>query len=168
MDLIESNIDFPILLISHSFECANVSCPSVLTALPQESAVPQPSSNVYSSFVVPNVGSSCVAPNPVQTVRSLLRQSRMRGRYNVGSTTTLHVEGHVVHDLVDMPNENPYNVHDTPHEIHMINVSTSPNHGNPHQMYVPTTSLAMIRRRSIRLNGLGLDVQYHDNYDMAY
>jgi hypothetical protein len=127
--------------------------------------VPQPSSNVHSSFVVPNVGSLCVACNHVRTVRYLLRQSRMRGRSN-GSITILHVEGHIVHDLVDMPNENPHNVNDTPHEIHMTNVSTIPNCDTPHQMYVPRASPAMIRRRSNRLNGVGLDVQYHDNYDM--
>ena len=59
----KSYIDFTTLPISHSSECANVSCPSVLTALPQESEVPQPSSNVHSSIVVPNVDSSRVAPN---------------------------------------------------------------------------------------------------------
>ena len=91
----------------------------------------------------------------------------MQGRSHVGSTPTLHVKGHVVHDLVEMPNENPRNVHDTPHEIHMTNVSTSPNHDNPHQMYVPTASPAMVMRRSKRLNGVGLDVQCHDNYDMG-
>ena len=101
--MLQSDIDFPTLPISHSSECANVSCPSVLITLPQESEVPRPSSNVHSSIIVPNVGSSRVAPNPVHTIRSLLRQSRMRGRSNVGSTATLHVEGHVVHDLVDMP-----------------------------------------------------------------
>ena len=72
----------------------------------------------------------------------------MRGCSNVGSIATLHVQGHVGHDLVDMPNENPQNVHDTPHEIHMTNVSASPNHDNPHQMYVPTASPTMVRRRS--------------------
>jgi hypothetical protein len=51
--------------------------------------------------------------------------------------------------------------------MYMPNVSTSPNHDNPHQMYVPMASPAMVRRRSNRLNGLGLDVQYHDNYDMG-
>ena len=71
--LTESDIDFPTLPISHSSECGNNSCPSILTALPQEFEVPQPSSNVHSSFVVPNVGSSCVAPNLVHTFRSLLR-----------------------------------------------------------------------------------------------
>ena len=38
--LTESDIDFPTLPISHSSECANVYCPSVLTALPQEFEVP--------------------------------------------------------------------------------------------------------------------------------
>ena len=51
--------------------------------------------------------------------------------------------------------------------MYMPNVSTSPNHDNPHQMYVPMASPAMVRRRSNRLNGVGLDVQYHDNYDMG-
>jgi hypothetical protein len=32
---------------------------------------------------------------------------------------------------------------------------------------VPTASPEMVRRRSNKLNGLGLDVQYHDNYDMG-
>ena len=66
--LTESNIDIPTLPISHSSECGNVSCPFVLTTLPQEFEVPQPSSHVHSSFVVPNVGSSCVAHNPVHNV----------------------------------------------------------------------------------------------------
>ena len=131
-------IDFPTLPISLSSKCTNVSCPSILIALLQESEVPQPSSNVHSSFVVPNVDSSHVAPNPMHTIRSLLRQSRMRGHSNVGFATTLIVESRVVHDLVEMPNENPHNVYDTPHEIHMTNVSTSPYHDNPHQMHVPT------------------------------
>ena len=150
--LTEYDIDFPTLSISHSSECGNVSCPSVLTALPQEFEVPQPSSNVHSSFVVPNVGSSCVAHNPVHIVRSLFPQSRMQGHSNVGFTATSQPQGHVVHDLVDMPNENSHYVHDTPHEIQMTNVSTIPNHNNPHQMYVPTASPAMVRRRSNRLN----------------
>ena len=34
-------------------------------------------------------------------------------------------------------------------------------------MYVPTGLPAMVRRRSNRQNGVGLDVQYHDNYDMG-
>ena len=66
-------IDFPTLPISHSSECANVSCPFVLTVLPQESKMPQPSSNVHSSFVVPNVDSSRVALNLVNIVRPLLQ-----------------------------------------------------------------------------------------------
>ena len=65
-------IDFPTLPISHSSKCVDVSCPYVLTALSQESEMPQPSSNVHSSFVVPNVGSLHVAPNRVHIVRTLL------------------------------------------------------------------------------------------------
>ena len=88
----------------------------------------------------------------------------MRGCSNVGPVTTVHVESH---DLVEMPIENPHNVHDAPHEIHMTNMFTSPNHDNPHEMYVPTGSPEMVRRRSNRLNDVRLDVQCHDNYDMG-
>lgn len=56
---------------------------------------------------------------------------------------------------------------DPPHKIHITNVSTNPTHDNPNQVYVPTTSLAMVRRRSNRLNGVGLDVQYHAKYEMG-
>jgi hypothetical protein len=66
--LTKCDIDFPTLPISHSSKCANISCPSVLTALPQEFEVPQRFSNVHSSIVVSNVGSSRVAPNPVHIV----------------------------------------------------------------------------------------------------
>ena len=66
-----------------------------------------------------------------------------------------------------MPNENPHNVHDPPHKIHMTNVSMNPNHDGPHQVYVPATSSAMVRRRINRLNVVGLDVQYHDKYEMG-
>ena len=93
--------------------------------------------------------------------------SRLRGCFDVGLATTLHVEYHLVHDPGEMPNENLNNFHNTPHRVHMTNVSTSPNHGNPHQMYVPTSSPAMVRIRSNRLNDVGLDVQYHDKYDMG-
>ena len=46
------------------------------------------------------------------TVQSLLWQSRLRGRGDVGSTISMHVESHVVHDSIEMPNENLDNAHD--------------------------------------------------------
>ena len=135
--------------------------------LPRKSKSQQPSSNPHSSYIGPNVDFLHVDINHVRIVRFLLWQSRMRGRCDVGSTIILHVESHVVHDLVEMPNKNPDNVHELPRESYMTNVSTSSNHNNPRQVYVSTTSPAMVMRRSNRLNGVGLDVQYHDNYEMS-
>jgi hypothetical protein len=54
-----------------------------------------------------------------------------------------------------------------PRKLHMTNVSTCPNHDNAHQVYVPTTSLVMVRRGINRLYDEGLDVQYHDKYVMG-
>jgi hypothetical protein len=59
------------------------------------------------------------------------------------------------------------NFTDPPHKIHTTNVSRSVNHDNLHQVYVLTTSPAMIRSERNRLNGTGLDVQYHDQYEMG-